>query len=360
MAKQQLAPLGAIVQQLRADLDTLRVEVDKRELDTDQESRYRLLAATETASALEDLRTSSQDQHRTIAEVAEAVGALRLTIENDNELHLLAEAERREAKALLAGYRCSFDMLFGPAGRYASRFVTDDEVLQLVEQLSRFDEGDTIVAALHQAYRLLIEVELRGIGRLAGSTPNALAKLTAIALLSAPSREVLEIGTLFGLGAVAVMRQLARSGVDPFITIVDPLAGHQIQPGRGAELDVSATPATRAIVEANLQLGGVTPRSFRLIEGFSGDDRVLDAIGDRSYGLIVIDGDHGEDAALSDLLLAERVAADDALVLLDDYRDPAWPGVEKALERYVGRDGSRLEVVSTAATTAFLRARPAV
>ena len=207
---------------------------------------------------------------------------------------------------MLANYRSSLELLLGPAGRYMSRFVSEDDVSQLIDQFGFLGDDGDVVAAVHQAYRLLVEVELRGLGRFAGSTPNALAKLTAIALMPVPSGEVLEIGTLFGLGAVAAMRQLARRDIDAFITIVDPLAGHQIQPDRGAELDVSVTRASRRIVEANLALGGVPSARYRLIEGMSGDSTTIEAIGDRAYGVIVIDGDHGEEAALSDLLLAEQ------------------------------------------------------
>ena len=100
---------------------------------------------------------------------------------------------------------------------------------------------------------------------------------------------------------------------------------------------MSATPVTRASSRPILRSG----ESHLLATGSSGASRATarrsETISDRSYGVIVIDGDHGEEAALSDLLLADRAGrARGALVLLDDYGDPAWPGVEKALEQYLG------------------------
>ena len=119
---------------------------------------------------------------------------------------------------------------------------------------------------------------------------------------------------------------------------------------------MSGVPATRATVETNLALGGVPAASYRLVTGLSGDEELAKTISDRRYGLVIIDGDHGEDAAYDDLLLAESVAESGGLVILDDHGDPAWPGVAKALERYLMREDAKLTLVGIATTSAFLRA----
>ena len=115
------------------------------------------------------------------------------------------------------------------------------------------------------------------------------------------------------------------------------------------------SPVTQAVVVTNLALGGVPTDHYRLIEGTSDAPEPHRAAGDRGYGLIVIDGDHSEEVAYNDLLWAESLAVPDALVILDDYDDPAWPGVAVALKRYMDRPESTLRLVGTAATTAFLR-----
>jgi hypothetical protein len=341
VARKQVAPV-------RADVAKLRTEWNHE--------RQRSI---ESAIAIEEIRATLQRDkgwEAAVAGLAANVETIRSRVDERDQAERLADLQRRELDAVLANYRGTFDALFGPTGRHVTRFVLEDEITQLVEEFSFVDDRDAVVVAVHQAYRLLIELELRGLGRFAGSTPNVVAKLAALAVLPLPSDEVLEIGTLFGLGAVGVVRQLARREMAASITIVDPFAGHQVQPDRGDENDVSHTPATRSVVEANLALGGVSRKRYRLVEGLSGDDSVRSAISDRRYGLIVIDGNHSEEAALDDLLIAEQLAADDGLVLLDDYRDPAWPGVEKALDHYLRRDGARLSVVGTVATTAVLRA----
>ena len=50
--------------------------------------------------------------------------------------------------------------------------------------------------------------------------------------------------------------------------------------------------------------------------------------------MIVIDGDHAEQAAFEDLCWVENLIAPDGIVVLDDYNESRWPGVTKALDRY--------------------------
>lgn len=248
------------------------------------------------------------------------------------------------------------ELLFGADGRYLPRVIRADELIHLADELSQLAVADDVDRALAQSYRLLFELEIRGLGRVAGSVTNILARFAAVTLLDPANGDTLEIGTLFGLGAVGVARQLGRLGLDGHLTIVDPFLGYQLQPDHDATIDVSGTPATRRVVEQNLALGGVPPDRFRLIEGSSASQHTRAQAVDKRYGLIVIDGDHSEEAAYGDLLWAESLAAPGALVVLDDYRDDAWPGVEIALDRYIARAESSMTLIGSAATSAFLRA----
>ena len=48
------------------------------------------------------------------------------------------------------------------------------------------------------------------------------------------------------------------------------------------------------------------------------------------------------------------MAAPGAIVIMDDFGDPKWPGVERATRRYLA-EGGRLELLGSAATSAYLR-----
>lgn len=253
-------------------------------------------------------------------------------------------------------WQASLDLLLGPTGRYVTRQADVTEFATLRSEFASFANPDSIDVALAQAYRLLVELELRSLGRFAGRVPNIVSRLAAVVLLPPPTGEVLEIGTLFGVGAVGAARQLTRIGLQPRVTVLDPMLGHQAQPGLDAERDVSASPVIPTVLAANMALGGIDPSCYRLLQGLSSDPDVKGASADRLYGLVIIDGDHSEEVAFDDLCFAEAVVEPGGLVILDDYRDPTWPGVEAALDRYLARSDARLRVVGAAATSAFLRA----
>ena len=61
-------------------------------------------------------------------------------------------------------------------------------------------------------------------------------------------------------------------GHEPHLTIVDPLAGAQLQPGAAPQgADPTGTPVREDVVRANLALGGVgSVIDARIQQGFSG------------------------------------------------------------------------------------------
>jgi hypothetical protein len=260
---------------------------------------------------------------------------------------------RTEVEQMRAG-RFAVDLLLGPQGRRNSRLVTEPALRDLGRQVRQVtglpDAYDRVV----QAYRMLFELELRGVGRLAGSARNVLGKLTTAPLLDPPNGEVLEIGTLFGLFSGGMARQINRIGLEYQLTIVDPLADVQLQT-TNPKPDTSGSPVSETVVRANLSLAGVDPGRMRLLKGFSGDPMLQAAISDRAYGVIIIDGDHSAEGVAVDLILAEKIVASRGIVVLDDYGDRNWPGVEQATAAHLAGP-TRFELIGVVATSAFLRA----
>jgi hypothetical protein len=250
------------------------------------------------------------------------------------------------------------DLLLGRDGRGTDRFPTKGQVMKLCKEITATTGHQKPYAQVAFAYRTLIELELRGVGRLAGSTSNILGKLATTPLLGPPSGAVLEIGTLFGLFSGGMARQLARRGLAYDLTIVDPLADVQLQPDRTVfGDDPSGTPVSETVARTNLALAGVDPQRLRLRRGFSTDPEVQKAVSDREYGVVVIDGDHSEEGVRQDLAWAETITAPGGIVVMDDYGDAGWPGVQAALDGHLAAGGSRLKLLGTVSTSAFLRAR---
>lgn len=257
-------------------------------------------------------------------------------------------------------------MLLDRTGRGQHRMPTPDQIDTLVREVGAVTDAGTSRARRNVtvAYRNVVALEALGVGRMAGGTSNVCGKLATVPLLAQPEGtdrnvlEVLEIGTLHGLFAAALMRMLHRTGIEATLTIVDPLAGSQLQPGTSDYEEPTGTPVREDVVRANLALGGGRPGTgARIRQGFSGDPEVRAAVSDRKYGVIVVDGDHSFEGVLADLEWVELIAAPGAVVVLDDYGDGRWPGVKDALDKHLATGDSRLKMVGRVATSAFLRAR---
>jgi len=279
--------------------------------------------------------------HKELAELRDESSRLRET---------LGQAEQR---------LYAMELLLGRDGRgTGDRLPRKAQIMELCRQITEVTGHTKPYAQVALAYRTLVELELRGVGRLAGSTSNILGKLTTTPLLAPPNGTVLEIGTLYGLFSGGLARQLARQGIEADLTIVDPLADIQLQPDRARfGSDPSGSPVSETVARTNLRLAGVDPARLRLHRGFSTDPAVQQAVSDRSYGVVVIDGDHSEEGVRKDLAWAEEITAAGGIVVMDDYGDDGWPGVQAALDGHLAAGGSRLELLGTVSTSAFLRAR---
>ncbi|SDC66506.1 class I SAM-dependent methyltransferase [Streptomyces prasinopilosus] len=268
------------------------------------------------------------------------------------------EPLRQELRRLRDRQR-PLELFFDGTGRGASRLPSASHLERTVAELTGVT-GDREGAERNvaQAFRLLIALEALGVGRIAGGTMNICGKLAAVPLLDPPNDEILEIGTLYGMFGAGLIRMMERAGRDPRLTVVDPLAGTQLQPGTSMTGDVTGTPVRGAAVRANLALAGAAGAATRIQQGFSGDPEVRALVSDRSYGVIVVDGDHSAAGVAADLEWAERIVAPGGIVVLDDFGHPKWPGIEEAFEAHMAT-GTRLAFLGRVAHSGYLRAASA-
>ncbi|MEU4142083.1 class I SAM-dependent methyltransferase [Streptomyces parvulus] len=266
--------------------------------------------------------------------------------------------ERRVRTALREAtpHRLTCELLLGADGRGLSRVLAEGPLKRLLTEVEALS-GDRAAATRNvtTAYRLLIALESLGVGRIAGGTMNICGKLATVPLLDPPNDEVLEIGTLYGMFSTGLVRMLERDGRSPSLTIVDPFAGVQLQPGTTVRPDPTGTPVDEHAVRTNLALAGTAGAGARIRRGYSEDPETRAAVSDRAYGVVVVDGDHSAKGVRRDLQWAEEIVAPGGIVVLDDYGDPSWPGIEEALDDHLA-DGTRFTYLGKAAHSAFLRA----
>ncbi|MFJ5261295.1 class I SAM-dependent methyltransferase [Streptomyces sp. NPDC088387] len=268
-----------------------------------------------------------------------------------------AEKDRLdEALELMRQHQLTIDLLLGSRGRGLSRMLHPGPLNRLYAEVEEL--GGNRKAAernVATAYRLLIAMESLGVGRIAGGTMNICGKLGTIPLLDPPNDEILEIGTLYGMFSAGLVRMMERDGRSPSVTIVDPFAGVQLQPGTEERPDPTGAPVDENAVRTNLTLAGPAGVAARIQRGFSEDPETRAAVSDRRYGVIVVDGDHSEAGVKADLEWAEEIAAPGAIVVLDDFGDPKWPGVKDAMDKHLTGD-TRFTYLGKASLSAFLRA----
>ncbi len=265
------------------------------------------------------------------------------------------EAVQRELQTLRNRQR-PLELLFDGTGRGMARMPSATHLNQLIDELAAVtgDREDAERTAA-QAFRLLVALEALGVGRIAGGTMNIVGKLSAVPLLDPPNDDMLEIGTLYGMFGAALIRMMERAGRDPRLTIVDPLAGTQLQPGTTMSDDASGTPVREAAVRTNLSLAGAAGAATRIQQGFSEDPEVRALVSDRSYGVIIVDGDHSAAGVAADLEWAEKIVAPGGIVVLDDFGHPKWPGIKEAFDKHMTTD-TRFTFLGSVAHSGYLRA----
>jgi hypothetical protein len=269
-----------------------------------------------------------------------------------------AERERlRDAVELMKQHQLTLDLLLGSRARGLSRIVHQGPLDRLQNEVAALvGDRDAAVRNVATAFRLLVALESLGVGRIAGGTMNICGKLGTIPLLAPPDNdEILEIGTLYGMFSTGLIRMMERDGRSPSVTIVDPFAGVQLQPGTPERPDPTGAPVDEHAVRTNLALAGPAGAAARIQRGFSEDPETRAAVSDRAYGVIVVDGDHSAEGVLADLQWAERIAAPGAVIVLDDYGDPKWPGIKEALDKHLSGE-TRFTYLGKASLSAYLRA----
>ncbi|MEU5596357.1 class I SAM-dependent methyltransferase [Streptomyces sp. NPDC020298] len=262
---------------------------------------------------------------------------------------------RKEIKRLRDRQR-PLELLLDATGRGVSRLPSTAHLDRAITELTQVTgDRDGAERNVAQAFRLLAAMEALGVGRIAGGTMNIVGKLSAVPLLDPPNDDILEIGTLYGMFGAALIRMMERAGRDPRLTIVDPLAGTQLQPGTTMADDASGAPVRGAAVRTNLALAGAAGAAARIQQGFSEDAGVRALLSDRSYGVIIVDGDHSAAGVAADLEWAEEIVAPGGIVVLDDFGHPKWPGVQEAFEKHMTTD-TRLRLLGRVAHSGYLRA----
>ena len=199
-------------------------------------------------------------------------------------------------------------------------------------------------------------LEDRCVGRLATAIETIVVRLLASRHLVADQGRlhVLEIGTLFGVGAAALY-ELNRLRCDDIqLTLIDPLIGYY---GAGEPDLITGEPVSRAALDLNLARCGIPQSRIDVLQGMSEDSAIRAACVGRHFNMLIIDGDHSRAGVKRDFDNYRDLVAPGGLIVFDDYDVKEWPDIKAYVdEEIIGRGD--LELVAKGWRTALFRTLP--
>jgi uncharacterized coiled-coil protein SlyX len=166
-------------------------------------------------------------------------------------------------------------------------------------------------------------------GRLATTIETAMLRQLALRSLPGPEVDLIEIGTLFGVGAGLLYRFHGDRIARLRLTLVDPLSGYYAagEPDlvTGVAIDVDT-------LKRNLRALDVPEEDVVLLQGLSTDANIVAAAKQRTYDFALIDGDHSGAGVRRDFELYGPLIRPGGLVLFDDYDTKDWPEIKPAVD----------------------------
>jgi predicted O-methyltransferase YrrM len=168
-----------------------------------------------------------------------------------------------------------------------------------------------------------------------GATPDEIGMTLADFALQVPAdQEIVELGVFQGRTAL-IMAWGAKQGHSAHVTGIDPweLEGNVYDP---PFTDVDS----RRWAEYRIRELGYSDR-IELIQAFSHEvaenwgSRTDDGENPKKVGLLYVDGDHTKEGARRDIESWAPHLAFGAIIAVDDYGHPDWPGVGEAVDELV-------------------------
>jgi len=137
--------------------------------------------------------------------------------------------------------------------------------------------------------------------------------------------DVLEIGSFKGKTTVFLSRAIEALGLEKRLYTVDPYTNEASEVGCSDEnIDSAYETFRRATAELD---------NHEHVRAYS--DEALSNFEDATFSLVFVDGDHTYEGVMTDYENYAPLLADRGIMVLDDYANPQWPGVGRAVETIV-------------------------
>lgn len=240
---------------------------------------------------------------------------------------------------------------------HPERYLTDAEAAHLAMQLQAiFRISITPTDVLHLA-ETLRTVETQMTGRIAGRVHDHILNYVmvhAAAQITSPFPHVHgEIGVLFGGSLLMTIHALRAIGSTTKVVGIDPFSGYY-----GREYDpMTGLSVTAEQVWHNLSALGLADHPVHLITAPSESPEAQQQAQHYRFASLWIDGDHSYEGIKRDWDFYAPLVIPDGYVLIDNYRDGTFPGVDQFIHNDLLPDLSHWYVVANMSRSILLRKR---
>ena len=212
-----------------------------------------------------------------------------------------------------------------------NRRLTSDDLKRFAKEWTPKLELNLDARALGYIAHRICLAEDTCVSRLAGNIETMLLRVMVARSVKEPDLEVLEIGTLFGVG-VAMIHENCRGFFNNLhITIIDPLTGYGSDP-----LDtITKMPVTRDIFIHNMQRMNIPKSDYTIIEKLSIEHEAIEQASKRRYNVLIIDGDHSYSGIKHDFSHYKHLVKHGGYIIFDDYGHPAFPAIKDFIDTEV-------------------------
>jgi FkbM family methyltransferase len=206
-----------------------------------------------------------------------------------------------------------------------NRFIRFEHIQKILEYWCPTLALDNMnqIALGYLAHRIC-ENEKLCAGRLATSLQDALLRVLVAQSIKGRTLEVLEIGSLFGIGLIIIYDNCRGHFDRIHITAIDPLEGYY----KKNTVDVGIkVPINRSIFEHNMRISDIPKKDVTLVQELSTARQALETVPKRSYHVLIIDGDHSYNGIKFDFDNYHKMVEPGGYIIFDDYNCKEWPDV---------------------------------
>jgi FkbM family methyltransferase len=173
-------------------------------------------------------------------------------------------------------------------------------------------------------------------GRMKGRLATTIETIVLRSLVAAASKRedlyVLEIGTLFGIGAAAVYDAATDEFDRVHMTVIDPLDGYY---GEGRRDVLTGARVSEATLKENWGFAPIPADHFTIIKRLSTEPEAMVEAAKRTYDLLIIDGDHSRQGVKFDFDNYGGMVRPGGYILFDDYDTEDWPDIKAYVDEEV-------------------------